>query len=228
MDEGFFCHVVEDHQFENAKLFYRFNNPDAVSMQKKERQTFIQSGWLEIRGFTSWTPYWVELKGNILKYYSAPRGIMKGSLNILGCKIAASPLSNKAFEINFERNSTSFRAENEEIRNKWLSVICRAKDRTLEEREKILDEWRKGGECTSCIAALASIQEEEEQEAFNEKAEVGEIQQETSVKPEEKKTESVLEELFVLPLADVEEKSLIFKDAFHKDIIVLALLRHFG
>jgi len=229
MDEGLFCHVVEDHQFENAKLFYRFNNPDAVAMQKKERLAFDQSGWLERKGLTSWNPYWVELKGNVLKYYDAPRGSVKGSLNLLGCKVAASPLSNKAFEINFKRSSTSFRAENEEVRNKWVSVVCRAKDRSLEEREKVLEEWKRAGECTSCIAALASQQEEEE-EAAVEQPETNETQKDNiPIDSETKKQDQgILGELLVLPLADVEEKTLTFKETFNKDVVVLALLRHFG
>jgi len=99
----------------------------------------------------------------------------------------------------------------------------------LAERKELLEEWKKMGECTSCIAALASQQEEDEQDSLNEQAAVGEVQKETATPVEEnKKIEGLLEELFVLPLADVEEKSLVFKEVFQKDIIVLALLRHFG
>jgi len=227
MDEGIFCHVVEDHQFENAKLFYKFNNPDGIQLQKKERQTFSKSSWLEKKGLTnSWSPFWVELKGNILKYFTSPRGVVSGSFNILGCKIENSPLSSRAFELISQGRSIVLRAENEQSKNSWISVICRAKDRTLHERDKLLREWERAGECTSCIAALASeqaIQEEEQEEKDT-------TQDPSIIKNEEKedKKSETLKELFSLSVTDVEEKVLTLRDALKKDIVVLSLLRHFG
>jgi len=111
----------------------------------------------------------------------------------------------------------------------WVSFICRAKDRTLAERKELLEEWKKMGECTSCIAALASEQAEveEQNETIQEsQTESSEKKEKTEVKKET--LENPLSELFSLPVAAIDEKTLILKDVFHKDIVVVALLRHFG
>jgi len=230
MDSGIFCHVLEDHQFENAKLFYKFNSPDAIVAQKKEREAFTKSSWLEKKGMTdSWSPYWVELKGNILKYYNEPKGTVKGTFNILGCKIEANSVSSRAFEISCKKGSIAFKAENEQAKNVWVSFICRAKDRTLAERKQLLEEWKKMGECTSCIAALASEQAEgEEQSEAIQEPQTESSEKKEKVEMNKETLENPLSELFSLPVAAIDEKTLILKDVFHKDIVVIALLRHFG
>jgi len=218
MDEGIFCHFSEDHQFQDAKLFYKFNTPEVAAIQKSERQVFAKTGIVERKTFFSWSSSWVELKGNILMYYSEPQGALKGKLNLLGCKIASSPSSSNAFEIITSKGSVTFKCESEQVKNSWVSVICRAKDRTLEERKKLLEEWNKEGECISCIAALASEQAEQEEQ--------DDSTLETSEAPKE--TNETISEMLNLPLANTEEKLMIMKDTFKKEIIVLALLRHFG
>jgi hypothetical protein len=70
----------------------------------------------------------LKFLGNVLKYRVAPRGRTKGSINILGCKIAATDSSSrvqnnelfniiKAFELSSKKTSTIFKAESDQARN---------------------------------------------------------------------------------------------------------------
>jgi len=160
-----------------------------------------------------------------------PKDHLREKVNVLGCKIRSSSLSANAFEIATSWSSVTFRCESEQVKNSWISVICRAKERTLEERKKILEEWSKEGECLSCIAALASEQAEIEEQA-EANAEVQAAQKdgdlEKSSTDNEEKAHDTIQDLLNLPVANVEEQTLLLKDIFKKEIIVLALLRHFG
>jgi len=231
MDEGIFCHVKGDRNFENKKTLYQFNNPEAVAQQKKERQAFLKADWLEKKGTFSWTFYWMELRGNIVNYYDKPNGNFKGSFNILGSKIGNAD-SPKSFQLAWRFTSCTLRAESETARNSWVTVICRAKDKTLEERDKLLEIWKKEDACISCIAALATEQAAQEEEEGKDALSSSTIL-ETPVEGSEEKKEGddkmkILNQLYNLPLANVDEQPIILKDIFKKEIIVLALLRHFG
>jgi len=166
-------------------------------------------------------------------YYVEPKGSMKGKLNLLGCKVTASSSSSNGFEITTSKSSVTFRCESEQVKNSWISVICRAKEKTLEERKKLLEEWSKEGDCMSCIAALASEQaeQEEQEEAVTEvqvaQSDTQEFQKNATSEVKAQENEAI-SELLNLPLASVEEQVMTLKDTFKKEIVLVALLRHFG
>ena len=58
------------------------------------------------------------------------------------------------------------KASDEQTRNNWVSIVCRAKDSALLERKELLEVWKKEDQCISCIAMLASEQQEEEEKQF--------------------------------------------------------------
>jgi len=118
------------------------------------------------------------------------------------------------------------KSENEKEKNSWISVICRAKDRVLTERQQLLELWKKEDECIACIAALAEEEEEKEESEGNTVVEVVEESKDQGKEKNDK--EVLLGKLFALPVASVEQQALVLGDVFKKDIVVLSLLRHFG
>jgi len=131
-----------------------------------------------------------------------------------------------------------FRAPSDKDRNLWVQVLCRAKDKTLLEREALIKKLKaEGDQCLACQLAFA-----EEQAAIdeaNEAVEVGEggeggaansNNNATSAEvKEEESTEQVLAELLGLPVADIDGNQLKLGDIFKEnDTVVVALLRHFG
>jgi len=226
MDEGLFCHVTEDHQFMDSYKFYKLNTPEVADKQKKERQAFSKEGWLQKKGLISWNKYWFSITGNIVNYYDKPHGTLRGSFNVLGCKISDNPKDKLLFEITWRILTYTLKSENEKEKNSWISVICRAKDRVLTERQQLLELWKKEDECIACIAALAEEEEEKEESEGNTVVEVVEESKDQGKEKNDK--EVLLGKLFALPVASVEQQALVLGDVFKKDIVVLSLLRHFG
>eukprot|EP01118_Nematostelium_gracile_P007601 TRINITY_DN2487_c0_g1_i1.p1 TRINITY_DN2487_c0_g1~~TRINITY_DN2487_c0_g1_i1.p1 ORF type:complete len:290 (-),score=73.83 TRINITY_DN2487_c0_g1_i1:515-1384(-) len=220
MDDGVFYHVSHDHLFQDKNYFYRFNTEEVAEIEKKERQSFSKSGWVQKKGLISWNSQWLELKGNTLNWYDGPRGHHKGTLNTLGCTIKKMQSVPNGFELVKNSKSLSLKTEDPKTKNEWISMISRATDKTLNERTKMLAEWNKEGECVGCIATDANEQAELEEEA--------EELIETDSRRQSTIEQDFLAELTTIPLVDLEDKPVTFKDVFTKDIIVLALLRHFG
>ncbi len=87
------------------------------------QQAFSKDGYLEIKGVTGFSPYYLHFKGNrticflcfllfpttilnivlylymnvgnIIKYYNEPNGRVRGKINILGCSIQEDPNNTK-------------------------------------------------------------------------------------------------------------------------------------
>jgi len=258
MDRGVFSHVIDDQQFEDSKLYYRFNSPEVCEQLKKARSFLQKSGYLEKKGMTGWSVYWFEIRGTILKQYSVKDGPSRGKYNVLRCSLNQIP---SGFEIHlFKGQIISLKAEDEKEKKSWITVLCKAKE-VEKEREKMLAPWKQEEQCFACLAALASEQDEIEEEEnivkMNEKQEEDEKKEDlsSSAKGEDLSSSSIrgedlssisgddlpsssvkeiheaLKELLALPLADINGKEVNLEYIFDytkSNVIVLALLRHFG
>jgi peroxiredoxin len=143
----------------------------------------------------------------------------------------------------------TFRAANEKECNEWVIALCRAKDRTLEERSKLLEIWEGEAECLACVEALATedaeIEDEEEMsdnttngiENSSMISSISDITQ-SNVHPNNNnfllKSQlpseiEILSGLLSITLYDINSSSLPLRETFKdRTVIVLALLRHFG
>jgi len=115
------------------------------------------------------------------------------------------------------------RAESTIDRDKWINFMTGTKEKILAERKQLMDEWKKEEPCVNCLAVLASEQAETEEKEVTTQTE---LSKDAMVQSQD---HSDLAELLGLSVTSVENKPMTFKDVFNNnEIIVLALLRHFG
>jgi len=244
--EGLFAHVCNDQQFEDGTFYYRFNNPDTAAQQKTARELLSRKGWLERKGLGGWTPLWWELTGNIVKFYDYPQGKLKGKFNVLGCTAQKSTLHVLAFDVNFSGSMLTLSAESETDRDSWIKVLSGVKGMMLEERSKLLEPWLQQKDCVTCLALVAKEQEEQEENKLREAPVDGTLRESmdfvgyanrgtlTNSNSGRKKQDPAVSEIealsamFALPIQDSEGISKQFKDIFTTDLLLVALLRHFG
>jgi len=240
MDTGLFSHVLNDEQCEDGNnIFYRFNSLEVIEELKKQRSVFSKEGYLDKKTITGWTRFWIEIKGTILKLFPFPGGKPKAKCNVSQCTIQDS--SPVAFEIKLINGSSlTLRADSEKEKLLWVGVIYKAKE-SITESQKLLEIWKKDpDECVVCMAALAAeaVEKEEksEMQQLDEKSSspLTIVKDAVSSKPvdlplsKSEENTDVMNELLSIQVTDILENKVSFKDVFKQDVIVLALLRHFG
>jgi len=237
MDAGVFSHVVDNEAFEDGFFFYRFNSPEVMETLKKERLVFQNQGFLHLEKTLGWSKYWFELNDTILRYRDKPKGKLKGKFNIAGASICEVPSNRLTFQLKVKGSTLVLKTEDEQQKNHWITTLCKTSER-ISENDKLIELWKEDNDpCIACMAAFAAEQAQIDREqsniqntekALESKEETTHESQDMYEKPENKLSD-LLDELFATEIADVDDKQLKLGDIFvHSDVVVLALLRHFG
>lgn len=246
MDAGVFSHVMDDHNFEDDYLFYKINATDVMEQLKKERNLIRKEGILEVKGYFFTSKMFFRVTGNILSQFDQSGAKLKGKFNLKNAEITEVNSNKQAFEVKMKKGGTlSLKAESELAKAQWITMLCKGKEGITED-EKLIQLWKTENDpCISCIAAFALEQQERDEEASSSAALAISNEQNkssTNLNESEKKQEieapkaeaepsaiELMDELFGLEIEDVAETSLKLRDIFKShDVIVLALLRHFG
>jgi len=218
MDEGLFRHVVEYHQFRDELLFYTFTTPEEASKQKEDRKSFKKEGFLEKKSLSGWQPFWFEMTGDIVSYFTHQNGKRKGEFRVCGCLFTLDSTTNREIQVQTSKNKSlvQLRAESEKERDEWVAALTKEQIRFNRERNRTLQSWNRDSRMED-FARVAQASDAEESNKIEETVE-------EPVEP----VSDPFKQLLSLKLKDDKDNSLTFSDLFHQDIMVVALLRHFG
>jgi len=214
--EGLFRHVVEDHQFRDEPLFYKFTTPEEASKQKEDRKSFKKEGFLEKKGLAGWQPFWFEMTGDIVSYFTHQNGKRKGEFRVRGCLFTVNSNTDREIQVQTSKNKSmvQLRAESEKERDEWVAALTKEQIRFNRERNRGLQLWNRDSKMED-FARVAQASDAEESNNVEETV-------------EEEPVSDPFKQLLNLKLKDDKGNLLMFSDLFHQDIMVVALLRHFG
>ncbi len=197
-----------------------------------------------------------NIQGHILRYYSEPHGKLKGKFNLYAANIVekTNP-SSLEIEVRLKSGTTIFLfASSSKDKENWSQQFIKAKSRAIEETNRLIEMYKQEGTCAECIAVLAAEQNENEAEKDSGAEEEGNEDGNTT---KESKSGSLMKssslmgnsssfmmmnsanggaltasalvsELLGMSVTDLEGKKLLFGKIFEREVMVVALLRHFG
>lgn len=216
MDSGFISHVVDDQSFEDGYFFYRFNDEKEIERIKKERSECQKEGWMELKGLFGNSRLWFELRGNILRGFSQPKGKQKVKYNFESCEVTQ---KGKELTLKSKKNTASFVCDDEEACKQWSEKFNVVRQRSGTTRKELVQEYKKLGEVGENIAALENEKSDEDYSAPTSTLSASKAEQETL---------DAFKALLVTPVKSVEGEKVPFETIFKEQIMVVALLRHFG
>lgn len=174
---------------------------EAEQARYKEGSLEQKSGILK-----KWNKRWFELQDiSLVGYNSASKGRQRIRIDLDKCKVHAGKTTKKSAEFSITTRSgkvLGLRAASAEDREGWMDLIEQAAGAV----SKLLENIKEDDECIDCIRAAAEGAADDLQEVEGEED----------------------ENLFSLPVKDVEGKEHLFRDIIKQEFAVIALLRHFG